>query len=423
MREVEDRIERKLYRQGKIVGGVYVGRGQEAIPVGTRPAGRARRRALFPSHRDMAVFLIRGVLAAAHLRAVHGPHRRPDARPRRQHAHGRHERSNMVSIISALAASVPVAAGAALALRYKGMNGVAFSYFGDGATSRGDWHEGVNFATVQKLPVVFICNNNQYAYSTPLNLQMACANVADRGPAYGMPAEIVDGNDVLAVYEATQRAAGACARRQRSVPARVQDLPHDRPLGARCGRTTSPRACSRSGASSTRSSAWQKPHAGRRLGRRRPRSTKCTPRIRRRSGRGRRVGREEPVSRPVHAARRRLREPNSPCPPPTWKRSAKVSGKRWSATRTCSCIGEDIGVYGGAFKVTAGFLEHFGETPRGGYADLGSGDRRRGHRRRPDGTAAGGGDAVRRFHLLRLRPDRELRGQVPLPLGCAACPS
>jgi pyruvate dehydrogenase E1 component alpha subunit len=114
--------------------------------------------------------------------------------------------AKVVSIISALAATVPVAAGAALAMRYQGSNGVAFSYFGDGATSRGDWHEGVNFASVQKLPVVFICNNNQYAYSTPLHLQMACANVADRGPAYNMPAEIVDGNDVLAVYAATGRA-------------------------------------------------------------------------------------------------------------------------------------------------------------------------------------------------------------------------
>jgi TPP-dependent pyruvate/acetoin dehydrogenase alpha subunit len=113
---------------------------------------------------------------------------------------------NIVSIISALAATVPVATGAALAMRYKGIPGVCFSYFGDGSTSRGDWHEGVNFASVQKLPVVFICNNNQYAYSTPLNLQMACTNVADRGPAYNMPAEIVDGNDVMAVYEATLRA-------------------------------------------------------------------------------------------------------------------------------------------------------------------------------------------------------------------------
>jgi acetoin:2,6-dichlorophenolindophenol oxidoreductase subunit alpha len=93
----------------------------------------------------------------------------------------------------------------ALALRYQGRKGVAFSYFGDGATSRGDWHEGVNFATVQKLPVLYICNNNQYAYSTPLNLQMACANIADKAPAYGMPAEIVDGNDVLAVIAAARR--------------------------------------------------------------------------------------------------------------------------------------------------------------------------------------------------------------------------
>jgi pyruvate dehydrogenase E1 component alpha subunit len=100
-----------------------------------------------------------------------------------------------------------VATGIALAMRYKGTNGVTFSYFGDGATSRGDWHEGVNFASVQKLPVVYICNNNQYAYSTPLDLQMGCKHVADKGPAYGIPAEIVDGNDVFAVYEATRRAA------------------------------------------------------------------------------------------------------------------------------------------------------------------------------------------------------------------------
>ena len=119
---------------------------------------------------------------------------------------------------------MPVAAGAAMALRYQGTNGVAFSYFGDGATSRGDWHEGVNLATVQKLPVVFICNNNQYAYSTPLSLQMACANVADRGPAYNMPAEIVDGNDVLAVHDAT-----AARRRPTRAPATARTCWSARP--------------------------------------------------------------------------------------------------------------------------------------------------------------------------------------------------
>ena len=204
MREVEDRIERKLYRQGKVVGGVYVGRGQEAIPVGSALVAQADD-VLFPSHRDMAVFFVRGVSArrvlAQYMGRVGGLTRGRDG-----NMHMGDMSAGVVSIISALAATVPVAAGAALAMRYKGINGVAFSYFGDGATSRGDWHEGVNFASVQKLPVVFICNNNQYAYSTPLNLQMACANVADRGPAYNMPAEIVDGNDVLAVYEATVRA-------------------------------------------------------------------------------------------------------------------------------------------------------------------------------------------------------------------------
>ncbi len=204
MREVEDRIERKLYRQGKVLGGVYVGRGQEAIPVGSALVARADD-VLFPSHRDMAVFFIRGVSArrvlAQYMGRVGGLTRGRDG-----NMHMGDLKHGIVSLISALAATVPVAAGVAMALRYKGIDGVAFSYFGDGATSRGDWHEGVNFAAVRKLPVVFICNNNQYAYSTPLSAQMACANVADRGPAYNIPAEIVDGNNVLAVHEATQRA-------------------------------------------------------------------------------------------------------------------------------------------------------------------------------------------------------------------------
>ena len=204
MREIEDRIERKLYRQGKIVGGVYVGRGQEAIPVGTALVARPDD-VMLPAHRDLAVFLIRGV-SPGRIFAQYMGREGGLTRGRDGNMHMGDLKHGIVAIISALAATVPVAAGVAMALRYKGIDGVAFSYFGDGATSRGDWHEGVNFAAVQKLPVVFICNNNQYAYSTPLSAQMACANVADRGPAYNIPAEIVDGNDVLAVHEATQRA-------------------------------------------------------------------------------------------------------------------------------------------------------------------------------------------------------------------------
>ncbi|HUJ23937.1 MAG TPA: thiamine pyrophosphate-dependent dehydrogenase E1 component subunit alpha, partial [Bryobacteraceae bacterium] len=112
----------------------------------------------------------------------------------------------IVSIISAIAASVPVAGGAALALKYRGTPNIAYSFFGDGATSRGEWHEAVNFAAVQKLPVIYVCNNNQYAYSTPLSKQMACAHVVDRASGYGIGAEIVDGNDVFAVHQAARRA-------------------------------------------------------------------------------------------------------------------------------------------------------------------------------------------------------------------------
>jgi len=205
MREVEDRLERKLYRQGKILGGVYVGRGQEAIPVGaglqTDPDD-----VLFPSHRDLALYFIRGVqlreVFAQYMGRVDGPTRGRDA-----NMHMGDMKRKLVSIISAMAASVPVSAGAALGLKYKGSRNIVFVFFGDGATSRGDWHEGVNLAAVQKVPLVLVCNNNQYAYSTPLSKQMACENVADRAPGYGIPAEIADGNDVFAVYEAVGRAA------------------------------------------------------------------------------------------------------------------------------------------------------------------------------------------------------------------------
>ena len=204
MREVEDRIERRLYRQGKILGGVYSGRGQEAIPVGVGMTAEPDD-VLFPSHRDLALFFIRGVhprqVFAQYMGRVDGLTRGKDG-----NMHMGDLRLKTVAIISSIAAAIPVAAGAALALKYKCTKNVTYCFFGDGATSRGDWHEGVNMAAVLKLPLVLICNNNAYAYSTPVEKQMVCANVADRGPAYGIPAEIVDGNDVFAVHQASERA-------------------------------------------------------------------------------------------------------------------------------------------------------------------------------------------------------------------------
>ncbi len=204
MRELEDRIERKLYRQGKILGGVYVGRGQEAISTGAALTAEPED-VLLPSHRDMAAFLIRGI-PARNILAQYMGREGGVTRGRDGNMHMGDLKLNLVAIISALAATVPVAAGVAMALKYKGSKNVAMCWFGEGSTSLGHWHEGMNLASVQKLPVVWICNNNQYAYSTPMSAQMACANVADRGAAYNTPAEIVDGNDVLAVAEATRRA-------------------------------------------------------------------------------------------------------------------------------------------------------------------------------------------------------------------------
>ncbi len=204
MREVEERIERKLYRQGKIVGGVYVGRGQEAICVGAGLAAEPDDM-LFPCHRDLALYFIRGVhprqVFAQYMGRVGGLTRGKDG-----NMHMGDLRLRIVAIISAMAASVPVAAGAAMAQKYKGSRDVTMVFFGDGATSRGDWHEGINLASVQKAPLVLVCNNNHYAYSTPLDKQMACENVADRAPGYGIAAEIVDGNDVFAVHQAARRA-------------------------------------------------------------------------------------------------------------------------------------------------------------------------------------------------------------------------
>jgi len=204
VRELENRIERKLYRQGKILGGVYVGRGQEAIAVGSCIDLRADD-VVCPSHRDMGAFLIRGMslrtIFAQYMGRKTGATKGKDS-----NMHMGSLEHNLIAFISMLGDNVPVAAGIGLSFKMRGQDRVVVCSFGDGATSRGDWHEGLNMASVLKCPVVFICNNNQYAYSTPLERQMAVENVADRAPAYGMPGEIVDGNDVIAVWNASQRA-------------------------------------------------------------------------------------------------------------------------------------------------------------------------------------------------------------------------
>src|SRR5712691_11855808 len=215
-RGLEFRIERKLYRQGKIVGGVYVGRGQEAISVGAamhirRGGGEEVDDIVSPSHRDMAVFLMQGVspdrILAQYMGRAAGLTRGRDG-----NMHMGDLRHRLVAFVSHLGDSIPVAAGCALTFRMRGTDQVSFCFFGEGATSRGDWHEGLNLAAVLTLPVVFICNNNQYAYSTHVSRQMKVERVSDRARGYGMPGESQDGNDVRVVYEAVGRAVARARR-------------------------------------------------------------------------------------------------------------------------------------------------------------------------------------------------------------------
>jgi len=203
-RELEFRIERKLYRQGKIVGGVYVGRGQEAIAVGSC-IDLKQADVVCPSHRDMGAFLIRGMSVRTIL-AQYMARKTGATRGRDGNMHMGDMKYNLIAFVSMLGDNVPVAAGIGMSFKMRRQDRVVICFFGDGATSRGDWHEGINLAAVSKVPVVYVCNNNQYAYSTPLERQMAVENVADRAEAYGLPGEIVDGNDVVAVWGGVTRA-------------------------------------------------------------------------------------------------------------------------------------------------------------------------------------------------------------------------
>src|ERR1700738_332140 len=202
IRGFEDRVSR-LHRQNKILGGVYSGAGQEAIVTGIcAPLQEGDRGA--PLHRDLGVFLMRGVdpgrLMAQLMGKETGLSRGKDS-----FLHGGDLEHGVFGSTSMLGSSLPVAVGAALKYKIKKENHIAVSFFGEGAASRGDVHEAMNFAGVHKLAVVFVCENNRYAYSTPLEKQMAIEDVAARAAAYGFKGHVVSGNDLLAVGELSER--------------------------------------------------------------------------------------------------------------------------------------------------------------------------------------------------------------------------
>src|SRR3984885_59200 len=202
MRGLEERAM-TLYRQGKGPRSFYDGYGQEAVSAGAAFAMGPEDR-LCILHRDLAAHLIRGVTPARILAQYMGRATGiTGGRDGNVHFGDRH--LGCVGMISMLPDMMLVATGMAMAFKLRGERRCALTWFGDGSTSRGDFHEAMNWAGVQKLPVIFILENNQYAYSTPLSKQFAVDPVA-RASAYGFAGMTVDGNDVEAMFEATRAA-------------------------------------------------------------------------------------------------------------------------------------------------------------------------------------------------------------------------
>ncbi len=208
-RRVEDRLT-NLYRQSKVVGGLYASRGQEAISVGTAMALEPQD-VVAPLIRNLGAMLVRGVAP----REVFTQYMARGTSPtggKDCNLHFGDLSRGLVAPISMLGALIPVMAGVALASKYQRRDYVALTYIGDGGTSTGDFHEGMNLAAVLEVPLVVVAEHNGYAYSTPTAAQMKIRDLAQRAAAYGIPARIVDGNDVLAVYEATREALAAARR-------------------------------------------------------------------------------------------------------------------------------------------------------------------------------------------------------------------
>jgi len=193
-----------LYKQGKIPGSFYTGRGNEAASVGVAAAMRPGDVGT-PLHRNLGVHVVRGTepwrIFANFLGRADGPSRGRDG-----NVHFADLDRGQITIVSHLPAMLPVVVGCALAFRIRGEERVAVGWFGDGASAKGDCHEAMNLAAVLRLPVVFVCDNNQWAYSTPTHLEYACGQLADRAAAYGFEGARVDGTDVLAVYGEARRA-------------------------------------------------------------------------------------------------------------------------------------------------------------------------------------------------------------------------
>jgi TPP-dependent pyruvate/acetoin dehydrogenase alpha subunit len=204
-RLVEEKLV-NLYRQTKVVGGVFRSLGQEATAVGTAYA-LGPTDFIAPLIRDLGAVLVKGIrpreIFAQYMAKAWGPSEGRDL-----NIHFGDLSKGFIGPISHLGDMIPVMTGIVLAARMQKKDSVAIAYIGDGGMSTGAFHEGLNFAAVQRLPLVVVAEHNWYAYSTPTSKQCAVKNLAEKAAGYGIPGYVVDGNDVVACYEVMKRAAG-----------------------------------------------------------------------------------------------------------------------------------------------------------------------------------------------------------------------
>lgn len=194
-----------LNRQGKAPF-VVSSAGHEGCQIGSAYALIPGTDYYVPYYRDLGVVLVAGLTMRDVLLGVYAKAEDPCNGARQMPSHWGCHRLGIINGSSPIGTQVPHAVGLAYAVKYRREDSVVMCWFGEGATSMGDWHEGMNFAGIHRLPVVFVCENNKYAISVPQTKQMAIENVADRAAGYGFEGHVVDGNDVLACYDVTKAA-------------------------------------------------------------------------------------------------------------------------------------------------------------------------------------------------------------------------
>jgi len=200
----------ELLKLGKLVGFHHPNVGQEAVDVGTC-YGLRKDDTIMPTHRGKGKYLLKGVDMKVMMAGMFG-RRNGSGKGRGPASHSGDNSIGLLAGTGLIGSGIPISTGAALAMKLEKKDSVALHFFGDGASNRGDFHEALNFAGVMKLPIVYVCDNNCYAMSVPQSCAMAISDIAIRAAGYGFPGVVVDGNDLLGVYEATQEAISRARR-------------------------------------------------------------------------------------------------------------------------------------------------------------------------------------------------------------------